>query len=102
MPLSPSFQRSRHLRTSSLVVPGSRAHEGVREVVFLDVVLAREVVGFGLALGADLAGVLFGLVHVVGGWGRVVEEFAEQVKAAVLGHHVGAQEEIAGFGGWRL
>src|ERR1019366_5734630 len=52
-------------------------------------------VGFGLALLSHAGGELVGLMQVVRNRTEVVEELAEQVPAAVLAHHTGAQEEIA-------
>ena len=84
MPLSPWFQRSRQRRTSSGVVPGSRPMKVYGKIVVLEVVLRREIVGFRLALLADLLGVLVHLVHVMRNGPQVVEELAEHVPSAVL------------------
>ena len=87
MPLSPLFQFSRHRRTSSFVVPGSRPMNVYGIVVVGRVVLGREVVRLGLAAAADARGVLVALVQVMRDRPHVVEELAEQVPALLPRHH---------------
>ncbi len=88
----PALQAAAHVVARSA---GLEAHEGVGEIVVLEIVLGREVVGLGLALLSDARGELIGLVEMVGNGAEVVEEFAEQVPAAVAAHDVGAEEAIA-------
>ena len=83
------------------MVPGIQAHERVREIVVLEVVLRREVVSLRLALLPDARGELVVLVQVVRNRTQVVEELAEEVPAAVPLHDVGAEEAVA-FGLDRL
>src|SRR5271165_1243488 len=70
----PAFQAS-----ANFIFGRSRlqAHERVREVVVLLVVLRREVVRFRLALLPDQTSVFITLVHVVRDGAEVVEELAE-------------------------
>ena len=90
--LVPAFQAAAHV-----VRRGARlqAHEGVREIVVLEIVLRREVVGLRLALLADLLRMLVHLVHVVRNRPQVVEELAEHVPAAVPRHHLRTQNFVA-------
>ncbi len=80
----------------SLRCPGVQTHEGVGEVVLFEVVLRREVVGFGLAVLAYKRGLLVALVQVVRNGAEVIEELAKQIPAAILLHHGRAQEAISG------
>jgi hypothetical protein len=93
VPLIPAFQAA-----ADVVLGGSglEAHERVRKVVVLEVILRREVIGFRLAPAADLLRKLVGLVHVVRDGAEVVEELAEEVPAAVFRHHGRAEKLITG------
>ena len=66
-----------------------------------EIVLRREVIGFGFALLSDAGGELVGLMEVMGDRPEVVEELAEKVPAAMLAHDLGAEEEIADRVRWR-
>src|ERR1039458_8049256 len=68
-----------------------QSHERIREIIVLEIVLRREIVGFRLALLPDLLGMLGQLVHVVRNRSQVIEELAEHVPAAVASHHVCTQ-----------
>jgi hypothetical protein len=72
----------------------------VGKVVLLEVVLGREVVGFGFGIAAGAAGVRFVLVEVMRDGTEVVEEFAQQIPTAALAHDIGAEEFVPrGFDG---
>ena len=86
------------LETSPHVVLGGaglEAHEGVWEIIFGQIVLRREVVSFRLAALAHQLSLSVALVHVMRDGPHVVEEFAEQIPAALAFHHLGAQQQIA-------
>jgi hypothetical protein len=90
--LVPAFQASPHV---VLRGPGFEAHERVRKMVVLEIVLAREVVSFRLSPPPHPLRVLVGLMHVMRDGAEVVKEFAEQVPSTLLAHHIGAQEHVA-------
>ncbi len=58
--------------------------------------MGREVVRFRFRVAADAPGIRFVLVQVVRDWTEVVEELAQQVPAATLAHHAGAEELVSG------
>ena len=97
--LVPALQAAAHIVARGA---GFEAHERVGKIVVLEVVLRREVVGFGLALLADAGGELVGLVHVMRDGAEVVEELAEDVPAAVPAHDFGAEEAVAVASRWLL
>src|SRR5678816_179518 len=69
-----------------LLRAGLEAHEGVWEIIVLEIILRRKIVSLGFAALADFARVLVKLMHVVRDRPEVVEKFAEHVPAAVLAH----------------
>ena len=76
---------------------GLEAQERVGEVVAGPVELGREIIALGLALAAQLGGLLLVLVHVVGDRPEVVEELAVDRPALVgvpqaAADHLGAEE----------
>ena len=95
VPSVPVFQAA-----PELVFGGARfePHEGVGEVVIDVVVLGWEVVALGLAFLTDQSGILLGLMHVVGDWAHVVEEFRVDRPAVVFAEDGFADEPIALFG----
>lgn len=86
--------------TSELVFGGSRfeAHEGVGEVVIDVVVLGREVVAFGFPFLTDQSSIFLRLVHVVGDWPHVVEEFRIDRPSVVFAEDGRADELVALLG----
>src|ERR1051326_213459 len=89
----PALQAAAHIVARGA---GFKAHERVGKIVFLEVVLRREVVGLRFRVAIDAAGIGFALMHVMRYGPKVVEELTEQVPAAALLHHVGAKEVVAG------
>jgi len=86
--------------TSELVFGGSRfeAHEGVGEVVIDVVILGREVVAFGFPFLTDQSSIFLRLVHVVGDWSHVVEEFRIDRPSVVFAEDGRADELVALLG----
>jgi len=84
--LVPALQAATHVLARGA---GVEPHERVREIIVLEVVLRRKVIGFGLALLAHARGEFVALVQVMGNRAQVVEKLTEQVPPAVLLHHAG-------------
>ncbi len=88
----PVFEASPHVVFRGA---GLEAHERVREIVFGEIVLRREVVRLGLAALPHQFGLRVALVHVMRDGAHVVEELAEQIPSAFALHHVAAEQQIA-------
>src|SRR5690242_19183836 len=67
------------------------AHERVREVVWFEVILRREVVSLGFAFLIHPCGELIILVQVMWDRAKIIEELAQEIEATVLGHDIRAK-----------
>ncbi len=57
--------------------------------------VGREVVRFGFWIPSHAAGICLVLVEMMWDGTEIVEELAQQIPAAALAHHIGAEEFVA-------